>query len=107
MGRPYCGIFWGFFKAFSVGSVDRVIYRNYIVNRRFFLFTLGWPHKLQVIAVLSTHPVPLEAASDLPAHQHPSFAEGAITLAHLQHLAHATWPAVLLRQQRTMRDSVT
>ena len=34
--------FGGIFKTFLEGSVDRVIYKNYIVNRR-FLFTLVWP----------------------------------------------------------------
>ena len=35
--------FLGFLKTFSEGSVDRVIYGDYIVNRRFFLFTVVWP----------------------------------------------------------------
>ena len=34
--RPYLGIFEGFFETFLEGYVDRVIYRDYIVNRRFF-----------------------------------------------------------------------
>ena len=36
IGRPYREIWGGFFKTFLEGSVDRVIYRDYIVNRRFF-----------------------------------------------------------------------
>ena len=36
--RPYCGIFWGFLEIFLEGSVDHVIYRDYIVNRRFFIY---------------------------------------------------------------------
>ena len=35
-------IFWGILKNFLEGSVDRVIYRDYIVSRR-FLFTVIWP----------------------------------------------------------------
>ena len=31
-GRPYGGILGGFFKTFLKGSVDCVIYRDYIVN---------------------------------------------------------------------------
>ena len=38
IGQPYRGIFWGFFKTFLEGSVDRVIYRDNIVNRRFFIY---------------------------------------------------------------------
>ena len=38
IGRPYRGIFGGFLKTFLEGSVDNVIYRNYIVNRRFFIY---------------------------------------------------------------------
>ena len=34
IGRPYRG----FFKTILEGSVDHVIYRDYIVNRRFFIF---------------------------------------------------------------------
>ena len=45
IGRPYHGNFWGFFKTFLEGSVDYVIYSDYIVNRRFFLFTVVWPHR--------------------------------------------------------------
>ena len=37
-GRPYREIWGGFFKTFLEGSVDRVIYRDYIVNRRFFTY---------------------------------------------------------------------
>ena len=34
----------GFFETFLDGTVDRVIYRDYIVNRRFFFFfTVVWP----------------------------------------------------------------
>ena len=33
--RLYRGIFGGFLKTFLEGSLDRVIYRVYIVNRRF------------------------------------------------------------------------
>ena len=29
-------ILWGFFETFLEGSVDHIIYRDYIVNRRFF-----------------------------------------------------------------------
>ena len=36
IGLPYCGIWGGFFKTFLEGSVDHVIYRDYIVNRHFF-----------------------------------------------------------------------
>ena len=35
--------FWGVFETFLEGSVDLIIYRDYIVNRRFFLFTVVWP----------------------------------------------------------------
>ena len=35
IGRPYRG---GFLKTFLDGSVDRVIYRDYIVNRCFFIY---------------------------------------------------------------------
>ena len=38
IGRPYHGIFRGFLKTFSEGFVDHVIYRDYIVNRRFFVY---------------------------------------------------------------------
>ena len=34
----YRGIFWGFFETFLEGSVDHIIYRDYIVNRRFFIY---------------------------------------------------------------------
>ena len=37
IGRPYYGTFEGFFKTFLEGSLDRVIYRDYKVNRRFFI----------------------------------------------------------------------
>ena len=37
-GRPYRGICGGFFRTFLEGSVDRVIYRDYIVNRHFFIY---------------------------------------------------------------------
>ena len=37
IGRPHRGIFWGFFETFLEGSVNHVIYRDYIVNGRFFL----------------------------------------------------------------------
>ena len=30
--------FWGFFETFLEGSVDLIIYRDYIVNRRFFIY---------------------------------------------------------------------
>ena len=37
IGRPYRGILEGFFETlFLEGSVDHVIYRDYIVNRCFF-----------------------------------------------------------------------
>ena len=36
IGRSYRGNFWGFFETFLEGSVDHIIYRNYILNRRFF-----------------------------------------------------------------------
>ena len=36
--RSYRGSFWGFFKTFLEGSVDLIIYRDYIVNRRFFIY---------------------------------------------------------------------
>ena len=32
-----------FFETFLEGSVDLIIYRDHIVNRRFFLFTVVWP----------------------------------------------------------------
>ena len=38
IGRSYRGILGGFFKTFLEGSVDRVIYRNYIANRCFFFY---------------------------------------------------------------------
>ena len=38
MQQPYRGISLGFLKTFLEGSVDRVIYRDYIVNRRFFIY---------------------------------------------------------------------
>ena len=31
-----------------MGSVDHTIYRDYIVNRRFFLFTVVWPVALSL-----------------------------------------------------------
>ena len=34
----YRGIFWGFLKTFLEGSVDHIVYRDYIVNRRFFFY---------------------------------------------------------------------
>ena len=43
IGRPYRGIWEGLFETFLEGSVDLIIYRDYIVNRRFFLFTVVWP----------------------------------------------------------------
>ena len=36
IGRSYRGILGGFFDTFLKGSVDHIIYRDYIVNRRFF-----------------------------------------------------------------------
>ena len=36
IGRPYRGMFLGFFETFLEGSVDHVIYRDYIVNRLLF-----------------------------------------------------------------------
>ena len=33
-----CGIFLGFFRTFLEGSVDHIIYGDYIMNRRFFFF---------------------------------------------------------------------
>ena len=36
IGRPSRGMFLRFFETFLGGSVDHVIYRDYIVNRRFF-----------------------------------------------------------------------
>ena len=38
IGWPYRGIGRKFFETFVEGSVDRVIYRNYKVNRRFFIY---------------------------------------------------------------------
>ena len=38
MQQPYRGISLGFLKTFLEGSVDRVIYRDYIVNRCFFIY---------------------------------------------------------------------
>ena len=38
IGRLTVDIFWGFFETFLEGSVDHVIYRNYTVNRRFFVY---------------------------------------------------------------------
>ena len=38
MQQPYRGISLGFLKTFLEGSVDRVIYRDYKVNRRFFIY---------------------------------------------------------------------
>ena len=44
--RSYRGIFGGFFKTFLEGSVDLIIYRDYIVNRRFFIYcSLAWTVK--------------------------------------------------------------
>ena len=34
----YRGIFDKFFETFIEGSVDRVMYRDYTVNRRFFIY---------------------------------------------------------------------
>ena len=34
--RPYRLIFYGFFETFLKGFVDHIIYRDSIVNRRFF-----------------------------------------------------------------------
>ena len=37
-------VFWGHFsKTFLEGSVDRVIYSDYAVNRLSFIFTVAWP----------------------------------------------------------------
>ena len=38
IGRSYLGIFLGFFETFLEGSVDLIIYRDYIVIRRFFIY---------------------------------------------------------------------
>ena len=38
--QSYRGIILGFLKLFLEGSVDRVIYRDYIMNRRFFFYLL-------------------------------------------------------------------
>ena len=38
IGRPYRRIYGRFFKTFLEESVDHVIYRDYIVNRHFFLY---------------------------------------------------------------------
>ena len=38
IGRSYRGILGGFFKHFLEGSVGLIIYRDYIVNRRFFIY---------------------------------------------------------------------
>ena len=38
IGRPYRGIFSGIFETFLEGSVDRVIDRDYIVNRSFSIY---------------------------------------------------------------------
>ena len=38
IGRPYRGIFLGFFETFLEGSVDHVIHGDSIVNRRFFIY---------------------------------------------------------------------
>ena len=37
-GRSYRGIFGGFFLTFLEGSVDHIIYRDYIVIRRSFIY---------------------------------------------------------------------
>ena len=39
IGRSYRGIFGVFFKTFLEGSVDHIIYRDYKVNRRFFIYS--------------------------------------------------------------------
>ena len=38
IGRPYRGIFILFLEAFLEGSVDHIIYRDYIENRRSFIY---------------------------------------------------------------------
>ena len=38
IGRPYRGILGGFLETFLEGSVDLIIYRDYIVNRRIFIY---------------------------------------------------------------------
>ena len=38
IGRPYRGIFVRLFETFLEGSVDHVIHRDYIVNRRYFIY---------------------------------------------------------------------
>ena len=39
IGRPYRGIFvCGFFETFLAGSMDRVIYRDHVVNQRFLIY---------------------------------------------------------------------
>ena len=42
IGWPYRGFFFflggGFFETFLEGSVDHIIYRDYTVNRRFFIY---------------------------------------------------------------------
>ena len=43
IGRSYRGILGGFFETFLGGSVDLIIYRDYIVNRRFFYFIVVLP----------------------------------------------------------------
>ena len=47
----------GFFKSFLEGSVDHIIYRGYIVNRRFFIYCS--------LACPSTFPPPPKASSAL------------------------------------------
>ena len=43
IGRSYGEILGGSFKTFLEGSVDLIIYRDYIVNRRFFIYcSLAW-----------------------------------------------------------------
>ena len=64
-------VVWGggvFFKTFLEGSVDRVIYRDYIVNRRFFIYcNLAFeprrPGHSHVILVGGNHPTPTKLAT--------------------------------------------
>ena len=38
IGRPYRGILGGFLETSLEGSMDHIIYRDYILNRRFFIY---------------------------------------------------------------------
>ena len=61
--------FWGFLETFIEGSVDHIIYRDYIVNRR-FIFTVVCPQRsrsgLTLPSIYSHFPWPMTLNKQLP-----------------------------------------